>query len=69
MKLDFGVFYDTDNFGDLLDESDSARWLWFGRAALRGFPVSFLAAFQVEEFFFGSGNASDWLFTEMKYRL
>ncbi len=48
------------NFAFLLDESDPVRWLWFGRAALRGWPYSFLDSFskQVEEFFSGSGNAT-----------
>ncbi len=48
------------DYGDLLDEYDPVRWLWFGRAALRGSFYSFLGSFskQVEEFFSGSGNAT-----------
>ncbi len=47
-------------YGFLLDESDLARWLWLGRAALRGLHHSFLGSFskQVELFFSGSGNAT-----------
>ena len=48
------------DYGRLLDKSDPAKWLWFGRAALRGLPNFFLAYFckQVELFFSGSGNAT-----------
>ncbi len=47
-------------YGKLLDVSDPVRWLWFGRAALRGSPYSFLDSFseQVEQLFSGSGNAT-----------
>ena len=46
--------------GKLLDESDPVRWNLLGRAALRGWPFSFLLSFskQVEKFFSGSGNAT-----------
>ncbi len=48
------------DYGRLLDESDSARWLWRGRAALRGRPGLFLYSFskQVDLFFSGYENAS-----------
>ncbi len=47
-------------YGSLLGRSDLARWVWLGRAALRGSPSLFLDSFsaQVEQFFSGSGNAS-----------
>ncbi len=47
-------------FGFLLDASDPDCWLWLGRAALRGWPGSFLRSFakQIELFFSGAGNAS-----------
>ena len=47
-------------YGNMLNESDLARWLWLGKAALRGSPDSFLRSFseQVEQFFSGSGNAT-----------
>ena len=47
--------------GRSLDRSDPARWLWYGRAALRGLSFSFLMLLskQVEEFFSGSGNATN----------
>ncbi len=47
-------------YGRLLGESDPAHWIWWGRAALRFIPGSFLDAFstQVELFFSGSGNAT-----------
>ncbi len=50
----------AERYGDMLDESDPARWIWLGRAALRGWPFSFFGSFskQVEEFFSGSGNAT-----------
>ena len=46
--------------GDLLGESDSACWFWYGRAALCGLPFSFLGSFskQVKDFFSGSRAAS-----------
>ncbi len=46
-------------YGHLLDESDPTRWVWWGRAALRGWPHSFLDSFskQVNQFFSGAGNA------------
>ncbi len=57
---ELGDVYAADNYGSLLDESDLHRWLWWGRAALRGWPDSFLRFFskQVELLFSGSGNAS-----------
>ncbi len=50
----------AEDFGRLLVESDHARWLWLGRASLRGLPLPFLSSFskQVENFFSGAGNAS-----------
>ncbi len=47
-------------FGSLLSESDPGRWIWWGRAAVRGRPISFLYSFskQVKQFFSGSGNAT-----------
>ena len=50
----------AEDYGDSLDESDPVRWLWLGRAALRGSSHSFVDAFsnQVKEFFSGSGNAT-----------
>ena len=46
--------------GELLDESDSQRWRWRGRAAALGGAPSFLASFtkQVELFNSGSGSAA-----------
>ena len=50
----------VDDYGSMLDEFGSVCWLWCGRAALRGLPISFLRSFakQVEQFFSGSGNAA-----------
>ena len=47
-------------YGNMLNESDLACWLWLGRAALRGWPFSFLDHFakQVKRFFSGSGNST-----------
>jgi hypothetical protein len=47
-------------FGQLLEESDSLRWFWWGRAAKRGEQYSFLGYFaqQVEEFESGSNNTA-----------
>ncbi len=47
-------------YGHLLGGSDPGCWLWWGRAALRGLPGSFLRSFskEVKAFFSGSGNAS-----------
>ncbi len=52
------------DYGRSLDKSDPARWLWLGRAALRGWPHSFLDSFseQVEQYFSGSGNATVMFF-------
>ncbi len=46
-------------YGRYLSESYPTHWLWLGRAALRGFPASFLTSCskQVEAFFSASGNA------------
>ncbi len=46
-------------YGHSLDYSDPARWIWWGRAALHGFPGFFLGSFckEVEKFFSGSGTA------------
>ncbi len=43
-----------------VDACDPARWVWFSRAAVSGFPDSFLESFSkpVQEFFSGSGSAS-----------
>ena len=50
----------AEDYGELLDESDPVCWHFWSRAALRGFPGSFLGSFseQVEQFFSGSGNAT-----------
>ena len=50
----------AEEFFDLLDESDPCCWLWWSRAALRGWAFSFLDSFseQVELFFSGSGNST-----------
>ncbi len=47
-------------YGESLNESDPACWIWLGRAALRGSPFAFLRYLskQVEEFSSGSGNAT-----------
>ncbi len=60
IAAELGHVWAAKYFGDLLNESDPARWLWWGRAALRGLRTSFLLCFseQVEKFFSGSGNAS-----------
>ncbi len=59
MLLSLDVWAACD-YGALLNESDPDRWLWLGRAALRGLPGSFLLSFskQVNLFFYGSGNAT-----------
>ena len=50
----------AEEFFDLLDESGPSCWLWWSRAALRGWAFSFLDFFseQVEQFFSGAGNAT-----------
>ncbi len=60
MAAELGHVWAADDYGDMLHESDPARWLWWGRAAFRGLPDSFLDSFwqQVEQFFSGSGNAT-----------
>ncbi len=59
IAAELGHIYAAERYGDLLDESDPARWIWLGRAALRGQPNSFLDSFanQVKRFFSGSGAA------------
>ncbi len=46
--------------GNFFGEFDPVRWIWLGRAAFLGLPVSFLHFFakQVKQFFSGSGNAT-----------
>ncbi len=60
IAAELGHVLGAETYGSLLDESDPVCWLWWGRAALRGWPFSFLDHFakQVEKFFSGSGNAS-----------
>ncbi len=60
IAAEMGDVFAALNCGDLLEVSDPVRWLWFGRAALRGSPGSFLDSFseQVEQFFSGFGNAT-----------
>ncbi len=60
IAAELGEVYSLRDYGNLLDESDAARWMWLGRAALCGLHISFLRSFsdQVEEFFSGSGNAN-----------
>ena len=61
IAAELGDIYAASSYSSCLDESDPAGWLWFGRAALRGFPDSFLDYFsnRVEEFFSGSGYATN----------
>ncbi len=60
LASELGLIWAAAQYGNLLNESDPFRWLWFGRAALCGSPDSFLDSFsqQVERFFSGSGNAT-----------
>ena len=60
IAAEFGDVSAASDYGDLLYESDPARWLWLGRAALRGWAFSFLdhLAKQVDQFFSGAGNAT-----------
>ena len=60
VAAELGHISASEWYGYLLDESDPVRWLWLGRAALRGLPNTFLVCFSepVELFFSGSGNAS-----------
>ncbi len=60
IAAELGHVYDARVYGQMLGESDPALWLWFGRAALRGYPDSFLCYFseQVKQFCSGFGNAS-----------
>ncbi len=61
IAAELGSIYASNAYGHLVNDCDPARWLWLGRAALRGPPLSFLGSFhvQVEKFFAGSGNATD----------
>ena len=47
-------------YGRLLGGSDPGCWLWLGRVALLGLPISFLRSFskEVKALLSGSGNAS-----------
>ena len=60
LAAELGDIHAAEDYGYWLDKSDPARWLWLGRAALRGSPDSFLDFFseQVEIFFSGCGNAT-----------
>ncbi len=60
IAAELGYVLAAADIGHLLGESAASRWLWFGRAALRGWAFSFLDSFseQVEKFFSGSGNAT-----------
>ena len=60
IAAELGLVEAAVQYGCLLDHSDPVRWLWWGRAALRGCSGQFLDSFskQVELFFSGSGNAT-----------
>ena len=60
IAAELGHVWAASEYGDLLDESNPDCWFWWSRAALRGYPDSFLGSFseQVEQFFSGSGHAS-----------
>ncbi len=60
MAAELGHVWAADHYADMLDISDPARWLWWGRTASHDWPDSFLVSFseQVEQFFSGSGNAT-----------
>ncbi len=60
IAAEFGHIYAAVEYGYLLVKSDPARWHFWSRAAVRGFPDSFLRSFskEVKAFFSGSGNAS-----------
>ncbi len=60
IAAELGYVWAAESFGGLLDEFDPLRWLWLGRAALRGWPDSFLFSFakQVYQFFSGFGNGT-----------
>ncbi len=61
VAAELGHVWAAAEFGDMLGEFDPFRWLWWGRASLRGLPLPFLSSFskQVKQFFFsGSGNAT-----------
>ncbi len=45
IAAELGQFDAAAYYGDLLDESDAARWLWLGRAASHGVAGSFLFSF------------------------
>jgi TPR repeat protein len=57
---ELGFVYALDRLGALLDESDSQRWRWWGRAAALGYSTDFLSNFakQVDLFKSGSGSAA-----------
>ncbi len=59
ITAELGHVWAACDYGRLLGDSDPARWLWLGRAALRG-PGSFRDSFaiQVEQFFSGSGTST-----------
>ncbi len=59
IAAELGHIFSADFISDMFDKSDPARWIWLGRAALRGSPFSFLNSFseQVEEYLTGSENA------------
>jgi hypothetical protein len=46
-------------FGELLNKADPQRFVWFGRAAVSGYPFSFLneMSYQVRNFDLGNGLA------------
>ncbi len=60
IAAELGHIRAAEDYGNLLGKSDPVRWFWWSRAALRGWPSSFLDHFakQVEQFFSGSGNAT-----------
>ena len=60
IAAELGDVFAAVDYGCLRGESDPARWIWWERAALRGWANPFLDFFskQVKEFFSGSGTAA-----------
>ncbi len=60
IAAELGHVWAADDLGRILDACNHDRWIWFSRAALHGWPESFLESFsdEVGNFFSGCGNAT-----------
>ncbi len=60
IAAELGDIFAATDYGSILNESDPARWIWWGRAALANYYFEFLRSFflHVDQLVSGSGDAT-----------